>query len=230
MPDIPSNRGHPVPGTGCRVHHETPSSVSGDGAKGASFDFSIASAVETEDTESLTAAYRVLHAENFVAVNGSPKPIELLEAESRKHSARVSEDLKTAVFRAAEILIRGFLEDLQTRPEAFNPKPTLGQLRDTALQTLYRLLFILYAEARDERLQRHRLYQKSYLLEQLADRLLRVPEEDCRAIASAPGRRSRLCSASTTRACRRRPIWRTSRLGADDFLAIKLPKGSSSPN
>ena len=150
----------------------------GDGAKGASFDFSIASAVETEDIDSLTAAYRVLHAENFVAVNGSPKPIELLEAESRKHSARVSEDLKAAVFRAAEILIRGFLEDIQARPEAFNPKPTLGQLRDTALQTLYRLLFILYAEARDERLQRHRLYQKSYSLEQLVDRLLRVPEEE----------------------------------------------------
>jgi hypothetical protein len=150
----------------------------GDGAKGASFDFSIASAVETEDTDSLTAAYRVLHAENFVAVNGSPKPIELLEAESRKHSARVSEDLKAAVFHAAEILIRGFLEDIQARPEAFNPKPTLGQLRDTALQTLYRLLFVLYAEARDERLQRHRLYQKSYSLEQLTDRLLRVPEEE----------------------------------------------------
>jgi hypothetical protein len=150
----------------------------GDGAKGASFDFSIASAVETEDIESLTAAHRVLHAENFVAVNGSPKPIELLEAESRKHSARVSEDLKAAVFRAAEILIRGFLEDIQARPEAFNPKPTLGQLRDTALQTLYRLLFILYAEARDERLQRHRLYQKSYSLEQVVDRLLCVPEEE----------------------------------------------------
>jgi len=150
----------------------------GDGAKGASFDFSIASAVETEDIESLAAAFRVLHAENFVTTDGGPKPIELLEAESRKHSARVSEDLKAAVFRAAEILIRGFLEDIQARPEAFDPNPSLLQLRDTALQTLYRLLFILYAEARDERLQRHRLYQKSYSLEQLVDRLLRVPEEE----------------------------------------------------
>jgi hypothetical protein len=150
----------------------------GDGTKGASFDFSIASAVETEDVESLTAAHRVLHADNFVAANGAAKPIELLEAESRKHSARVSEDLKEAVFQAAEILIRGFLADIQARPEAFNPKPSLLQLRDTALQTLYRLLFILYAEARDERLQNHRLYRKSYSLEQLVDRLLRVPEEE----------------------------------------------------
>lgn len=150
----------------------------GDGTKGASFDFSLASAVETEDVESLTAAHRVLYADNFVATNGAPKPIELLEAESRKHSARVSEDLKAAVFRAAEILICGFLEDIQARPEAFAPRPSLFQLRDTALQTLYRLLFILYAEARDERLQNHRLYRKSYSLEQLVDRLLFVSQED----------------------------------------------------
>lgn len=150
----------------------------GDGAKGASFDFSITTTVESEDIESLTAAYRVLNAENFVATNGSPRLIELLEAESRKHSARVSEDLKEAVFQAAEILIRGFLEDILVRQSEFNPPPTLGQLRDTALQTLYRLLFILYAEARDERLQRHRLYQKSYSMEQLVDRLLRVPEDE----------------------------------------------------
>nr|WP_281722795.1 hypothetical protein [Nitrosomonas nitrosa] len=150
----------------------------GDGAKGASFDFSIATTVETEDIESLTAAYRVLNAENFVATNGSPRPIELLEAESRKHSARVSEDLKEAVFQAAEILIRGFLDDNRARPGEFSPSPKLSELRDTALQTLYRLLFILYAEARDERLQRHRLYQKSYSMEQLVDRLLRVPEDE----------------------------------------------------
>jgi hypothetical protein len=150
----------------------------GDGTKGASFDFSLSSTVETEDIESLSAAYRVLHADNFVTTDGTPRPIEILEAESRKYSARVSEDLKAAVFRSAEILIRGFLEDIQARPEAFSPRPSLLQLRDTALQTLYRLLFILYAEARDERLQRHRLYQKSYSLEQLVDRLLHVPEEE----------------------------------------------------
>jgi hypothetical protein len=150
----------------------------GDGTKGASFDFSLASTVETEDVESLSAAYRVLHADNFVTNAGTPRPIEILESESRKYSARVSEDLKAAVFRSAEILIRGFLDDIRARPEAFSPRPSLLQLRDTALQTLYRLLFILYAEARDERLQRHRLYQKSYSLEQLVDRLLRVPEDE----------------------------------------------------
>lgn len=150
----------------------------GEGAKGASLDFSIVTAVETDDVDSLTVAYRVLHADNFAAKAGTPAPIELLEIESRKHSARVSEGLKEAVFQSAEILIRGFLEDIRSRPEALPETPKLAVLRDTALQTLYRLLFVLYAEARDERLQTHGLYQKSYSMEQLVDGLLWVPEEE----------------------------------------------------
>ena len=148
----------------------------GDGAAKAAFDFAIATAVETNDIESLTAAYRVLSAENFISSNGAPAPIELLEQESRKHSARVSEDLKEAVFVSAELLIRGFLEDIRTWTD--RPQPSLSELRDTALQTLYRLLFILYAESRDERLQSHPLYLDSYSLERLLDRLLHTREEE----------------------------------------------------
>ena len=83
----------------------------GDGAAKACFDFSIATAVETDDIESLTVAYRVLSAENFVRVDGAAAPIELLEEESRKHSAGVSEDLKEAVFVSAELVIRGFEQE-----------------------------------------------------------------------------------------------------------------------
>jgi hypothetical protein len=139
----------------------------GDGARGASFDLSITGAVDLEDIGSLTAAYRVLHSSNFIRNDGQPRPIEVLETESRKHSARVSEDLKEAVFQATEIVIRGFIDDIRVRPESFSEEPSLHDLRDAALQTLYRLLFILYAESRDERLQNHRLYRKSYSLEQL---------------------------------------------------------------
>jgi hypothetical protein len=148
----------------------------GDGVAKAAFDFAIATAVETNDIESVTAAYRVLSAANFISTNGAPAPIELLEQESRKHSARVSEDLKEAVFVSAELLIRGFLQDISTWTDW--PQPSLIELRDTALQTLYRLLFILYAESRDERLQSHTLYLDSYSLERLLDRLLQTREEE----------------------------------------------------
>lgn len=149
----------------------------GLGHRGASFEVSLAALVETDDLESLSAAYRVLAAENFVPGPGSHRPIDLLEAESRRHSARVSEDLKEAVFDAAEKLVGGFLQDVRGRPQSFTPDPSLSELRDAGFLALYRLLFILYAEARDERLIRHRFYQRSYSIDGIVTKLLRTPIE-----------------------------------------------------
>src|SRR5205823_5887519 len=82
---------------------------------------------------------------------------------------------KAAVFEAAERTVAGFLADARERPEAITSSPTLEQLRDVGFLALYRLLFILYAEARDERLIQHQLYQRSYSLDQLVARLLQTP-------------------------------------------------------
>jgi len=149
----------------------------GLGARGAAFDLSLASAIEYQDTESLAAAFRVLSAQNFVPDTDGARPIDLLEQESRRHSARVSNDLKQAVFEAAERIVGGFLADVRSRPEAFSPSPSVNALRDAGFLALYRLLFILYAEARDERLINHGLYQKSYSLDHIVTRLLRTSPE-----------------------------------------------------
>lgn len=149
----------------------------GQGARGAAFDLSLASATEYQDTESLSAAFRVLSAQNFVPGSDGARPIDLLEQESRRHSARVSNDLKQAVFEAAERIVGGFLSDVRSRPEAFSPPPSVNALRDAGFLALYRLLFILYAEARDERLINHGLYQKSYSLDHIVARLLRTSPE-----------------------------------------------------
>jgi hypothetical protein len=146
----------------------------GDGNKNAYLDFSIATAVESEDADSLSVAYRILSAESLAPGSDGHAAIERLEAESRKQSQQVSEDLKEAVFSSAELLIRGFLDDVRLRADAFTPPPPLLDLRDTALLTLYRLLFVLYAESRDERLQTHVLYVQAYSLEQMIDRLLKT--------------------------------------------------------
>lgn len=146
----------------------------GLGSRGAAFDLALATAVELQDADSLAAAHRVLAAQNFVAGPGGARPIDALEEESRRHSAKVSSDLKAAVFEAAERIVGGFLQDVRERAEAFMPAPTLAELRDAGFLALYRLLFILYAEARDERLIRHGLYQRSYSLDAIAARLLRT--------------------------------------------------------
>jgi hypothetical protein len=153
----------------------------GVGTRGASFDLALAAAVEQDDLDSLSAAYRVLSAQNFVRGADGARPIDALERESRRQSSKVSNDLKAAVFEAAERIVGGFLADARERTDAFSPPPALAQLRDAGFLALYRLLFILYAEARDERLIQHRLYQRSYSLDQLVARFLRTPPDSLAA-------------------------------------------------
>jgi len=148
---------------------------SGLSTRGAAFDVHLASLVDQEDSESLIVLHRLLAAQNFVPGEGETRPIDRLEEESRRYSAKVSEDLKQAVFKAAETIVGGFLQDVRTRPEAIAPPPTLSDLRDAGFLALYRLLFILYAEARDERLSQHRFYQKHYSLDGLIPRILSTP-------------------------------------------------------
>jgi hypothetical protein len=151
------------------------------GTRGASFDLALASAVELDDLDSLGVAYRVLSSRNFVRGADGARPIDVLESESRRHASKVSNDLKAAVFEAAERIVGGFLADVRERASVFTPPPGLAELRDAGFLALYRLLFILYAEARDERLIQHRLYQRSYSLDQLVVRLLRTPPESLAA-------------------------------------------------
>lgn len=146
----------------------------GEGTKNAYFDLSLATAAESEDLESLALAYQILCAEIFTPGPDGTRAIDLLEEESRKHSAKVSEDLKDAVFRSAELLIQAFLTDVRERLDRFAPEPALLTLRDAALQALYRLLFIFYAESRDERLQTHGFYLESYSLDRLVGRLMKT--------------------------------------------------------
>lgn len=151
---------------------------SGDGPRGAYLELDLPGCLESTDRESFAAAHRIFAATRFVPADGT-LPIEEDERESREHAAKVSEDLKRAVFRAAESLVQGLIEGWASRatpdeprvPEELDEEP-LRVFRDAALTALYRLLFILYAEARDERLHRHALYRDSYALERLIEEVL----------------------------------------------------------
>jgi len=148
------------------------------GHRGAALDAALGTITETDDLESLAAAYRIFSADSLAVGPDGRRPIDVLEAESRAHSARVSSDLKTSVFEAAEHIVGAFLRDVRSRPEAFgDTPPSLIALRDAGFLTLYRLLFILYAEARDERLASHPLYRRSYSLDSLIERQAQVSPE-----------------------------------------------------
>jgi hypothetical protein len=73
--------------------------------------------------------------------------IEALRLASVDYARRVSNSLKTQVYEALRHVAQGFLD---YQPNALQSDPqTLKQIYDSSLILLYRLLFILYAEARD---------------------------------------------------------------------------------
>ena len=152
--------------------------VPGQGTRGATFDLSLVQVVAGQEVEAIQAAALVFSAFTFQSAADGKRPIDRLEEENRRHKSKVSEDLKPAVFQAAEMVVAGFLADLRARPDAFPSAPGIRELRDAGLLVLYRLLFILYAESRDERLAAHVLYWKSYSLDMLVGRLLSRPLDE----------------------------------------------------
>lgn len=156
----------------------------GDGPRGACLELDIPGCLEDADRESFAAAFRIFGAARFIPRDDGFLPIDEDERESREHAQKVSEDLKRAVFQAAESLVQGLLDDWvsradqdQVRDPTLLNDPELVVFRDAALTTLYRLLFILYAEARDERLHAHALYRESYALQTLVEELLACEPE-----------------------------------------------------
>lgn len=151
----------------------------GEGPRGAYLEVDLAGLAEGDDPESFAAFLRLFSAANFVPDGEGKLPIEEIERESREHAERVSDDLKQAVFTAAESLVSGLIADAVVRGELASPldldEKRLYEFRDAALLGLYRILFILYAEARDPRLIEHTLYWENYSAQGLVDEILRDP-------------------------------------------------------
>ncbi|HHH47912.1 MAG TPA: SAM-dependent DNA methyltransferase [Gammaproteobacteria bacterium] len=151
----------------------------GEGPAGSYLEVDLASLAADEDPESFAAFYRLFHASLYRPDDDGILPIDRIEAESRRHAEQVSDDLKRVVFTSAETLVAALINDARRRaPEEDPPaidEEALRQYRDAALLAIYRMLFILYAEARDERLQQHTLYRESYSLHGLVEELLYRP-------------------------------------------------------
>ncbi|MFZ2054910.1 MAG: N-6 DNA methylase, partial [Candidatus Aminicenantales bacterium] len=155
-----------------RAHGESP--------RGAHLEVDLAGMAEDGDPESFAAFLRLYSLPTFVPDAEGKAPIDEIERQSRAHAEKVSEDLKSAVFTAAESLVAGLLEDAVAQGRFASPldldEAGLRLYRDAALTCLYRILFILYAEARDPRLDDHPIYRESYSAQGLLDEILAFPE------------------------------------------------------
>jgi hypothetical protein len=156
--------------------------AAGEGPRGAYLEVDLPGLAADLDPESFAAFYRLCHISAYVPEGAEVPRIRRIEAESREHAARVSDDLREAVFAAAETLVDGLLRDAQSHGRIQDParlgEESIRVYRDAALTALYRILFILYAEARDPRLDEHRLYKEAYSAQGLVDDLLRDPCRD----------------------------------------------------
>ena len=159
--------------TGERIRLVRPA---GEGPAGSHLEVDLASLAGDEDPESFAAFYRLFHASQYLPGEDGKLAIERIEEESRRHAEKVSDDLKRVVFTTAETLVAALIGDAAARvPEGDPPEiddHALKDYRDAALLAIYRMLFILYAEARDERLQKHPIYWNNYSIHQLVEDLL----------------------------------------------------------
>ncbi len=109
------------------------------------------------------------------AFDQQPLSINAILQESIDYAQGIGESLKMQVYEALRLIAQGFLDYPLNALTPDNPD-TLKQVYDNALILLYRLLFVLYAEARDLlSLQSSDLYREYYSLastkEQIAEHL-----------------------------------------------------------
>jgi hypothetical protein len=129
----------------------------------------------------LNASYALLHRDALCPEAG-PNGItgcllDTLDAESHKHDAGVSEDLKYALRDAIELLGNEAARQL-IKEQGYSYTGTLkplnaGQLSTECVRLVYRLIFLFYIEARPELgyvpINRSDVYTRGYSLEHLRD-------------------------------------------------------------
>jgi len=141
------------------------------------FDF--AEILSRKETSTLKAMAALLHRDSLSPDDGSPL-LDTLDENSHKHAFEVSEDLKYSVREAIELLGNEAVWFLRTQRKkgVFGESETAekldpAQLTRECLRYLYRLLFVLYIEARPELgyspIRKSEQYAKGYSLESLRD-------------------------------------------------------------
>jgi len=201
----------------------------GEGPHGAHLEVDLAGMAEDGDPESFSAFLRLFSLPTFLPDAEGKAPIDEIEKESRAHAEKVSEDLKAAVFTAAESLIAGLIQDAVAQGR-FNSPLELGDAdlrlyRDAALTCLYRILFILYAEARDPRLDSHPIYRESYSAQGLLEEILANPELSWPENRSSFWRRLRALFRIYDKGLPRISQWENIPPRGSDFFSPETPEG-----
>jgi hypothetical protein len=124
------------------------------------YEVDLPALLATDDKEAFLYFYTFFHRRAF---DEGPLSVARILAASTEFAGGVSETLKRQVYDALRHLAQGFL-DYPPNRLSVDP-PTLKAIYDNSLIILYRLLFILYAEARELLpVQESEAYRRAYSL------------------------------------------------------------------
>ena len=128
--------------------------------------------VELDDHDHWRAFAGIFRANSFEPDADGVPLVRRVVDESRRHATRLAEDMRDDVVEAAESVIQAVLDDAANRELVGQPSRALLQvLFEQTLYYLYRVLFILYAEAHDVLpLSGGGAYATTYSVDHLAER------------------------------------------------------------
>jgi hypothetical protein len=97
--------------------------------------------------------------------------LDIVYEESKKHGTQVSDTLKDAILESIELFARGILHNPKNAP-LLNMPDDIGTLFDESIIFMYRMLFVLYAEAHNLLpVADNRIYKENYSLDRLVDKI-----------------------------------------------------------
>ncbi len=127
--------------------------------------------VELDDEAHWRAFAGIFRTSAFVADADGVPLVQRVVDESRRHATRLADDMRADVVDAAEALMQGALDRPENQKALGNPsRQLLHRLFEETLYYLYRVLFALYAEARDVLpVSGGGAYQSTYSLDHLVE-------------------------------------------------------------
>lgn len=146
--------------------------------------FDLEEILARREASTLAATCLLLHHDNIASKEGQPL-LDSLDEKSHKHSQAVTQDLKYALQQCIEIIGNEVIHYLRTTSkEKIYEREIEKQLAVETLRFMYRLLFILYIESRDElgyAPMKSDAYRLGYSFESLRDlEVLELTEEEAR--------------------------------------------------
>lgn len=144
-------------------------------------EFNLDEIFSRREDSTLKAVSVLLHKESLCPKEGSPL-LDTFDENSNKHASGVSQDLKYALRESIELLGNEVLYDMRTRQGIdLEKNPVKGEeLSIQCLRYMYRLLFVLFIEARPELgyiPKDSQAYTQGYSLESLRDIAADIREE-----------------------------------------------------